>query len=129
MPSSLLLPALLGKVGVLAGAATGGPEEGERRKKGEVDRGTGVRDVADNRNGEVLEAKGRTWELAGVQGELEGQETAFSSLGQRVWRSAAASSREGRGKADPVFSSLITSGTDDMLKFSEMDILGIHITQ
>ena len=100
---------------MLAGAATGGPEEGERRKKGEVDRGTGVRDVAEGRNGEVWLAKGRTLEPAGVQGELEGQETAFSSLGRRVWRSAVASSREGRGQAAQVFSSLITSGTDDML--------------
>ena len=115
MPSSLLLPVLPGKVGVLAGAAIGGPEEGERRKNGEVDRGTGVRDVAKGRNGEVWLAKGSKLELAGVQGELEGEDTALSSLGRRGWRSAVASSREGRGQAAQVFSSLITSGTDDML--------------
>ena len=97
---------------MLAGAVTGGPEEGERRKNGEVDMGTGVRE---GRNGEVWLSNGRTWELAGVQGELEGHETAFSSLGRRVWRSAVASSMEGRGQAAQVFSSLITSGTDDML--------------
>ena len=99
----------------MAGAATGGPEEGERRKKGEVDRGTGVRDEVEGRNGEVWLAKGRTWELAGVQGELEEQDTAFSSLGRRVWRLAVSSSRDGRGQAAKVFSSLITSGTEDML--------------